>query len=117
VLLAAAGLLTGLYGCILVFSWALAPYPETFATLTLLCFHPLHFFLVPAGLGTARRGGERWRRRALVYLLIGIGVLALVLVLEAAGVIPQRLWHYGLAGLAFNSTLAFSLWSGLAHEE
>ncbi len=109
VLLVGAGTLGGFYGTVLVFSWAVSPYPETAATLTLLALHPLHWSLVLAGTGVWRRR-EGATRFAIRYLLVGVAVSALVALLSATGIIPQRIWHYGLATLVFSAGLVVSLW-------
>jgi len=48
------GLVGGLYGLLLAFTWAVSPYPETKWNWTLLLFHPAHLFLVPWGAGVVR---------------------------------------------------------------
>lgn len=108
-LLAGAGAIGGFYGIILVFSWCVSPYPETTATMTLLVLHPLHWFLVPAGVGVWR-GREHWHRRALGYLLVGVVVSGLVVVANLTGLIPQHIWHYGLGACCLSGGLTCSLW-------
>ena len=113
-LLMGAGALGGLYGTILVFSWAVSPYPETAATMTLLVLHPLHWLLIPVGIGVWR-GKERWHRLALWYVTIGAAISALIVVASLTGLVPQRIWHYGIGTLCLSAGLAATLWLKRTH--
>ncbi len=109
-----AGILGGFYGTILVFSWIVSPYPETAATMTLFVLHPLHWQLVPAGIGIWR-GKERWRRKTLRYVLVGAVISGLVVIGSLTGLIPQRIWHYGVGAGCLSLGLAATLWFRRAH--
>jgi putative effector of murein hydrolase LrgA (UPF0299 family) len=109
-----AGVIGGFYGTIMVFSWFVSPYPETAATLTLFVLHPLHWLLVPAGIGVWR-GKERWRYKALWYVAVGAVISALVVLCSLTGVVPQRIWHYGVGAGGLSLGLAASLWHTRAH--
>ncbi len=108
-LLLVTGLLAGLYGVLLAFTWIASPYPETGPNLSLLCFHPLHFLLAVAALRWNR--SPRWEQLARRYLQVGVVVAALVLLTNLAGVEPQRLWPYALACLALCIPL-LGFWCG-----
>ncbi len=108
-LLVGTGTIGGFYGMVLLFSWAVSPYPETAATMTLLILHPLHWFLVPAGIGVWR-GRERWRRGAFRYVLAGVALSVLVIVANLSGLVPQHIWHYGVGSCCLTSGIAVSLW-------
>lgn len=98
------GLLMGFYGVVLVFSWAVSPYPETKWNWTVACFHPLHLALIVLGIGVA--AGKRWALTWLQRYLIPFGVLCgLLAVASLTGLIPQRIWHYGLMGLFLSAPL------------
>ncbi len=100
----AMGLFGGFYGLVLVFSWAVSPYPETKWNWTLTCFHPIHLALLVLGVGVAL--GRTW---ALVwgyrYLVVWGGTSALLAAFSGGGVIEQRIWHYALTGLAVSVPL------------
>ncbi len=107
-MLLCCGLLGGLYGSVLVFSWAVSPYPETAATATLFLLHPLHWFLVPAGLGVMR-GRRPWGQRAEAYLRVGVVVAVAALGLQFVGLISQQIWLYAVGSLAISVPLVLSL--------
>lgn len=102
------GLAATFYGVLIVFTWAVSPYPETKWNWTLVAFHPLHVLLVVFGIGVMR-GRTSSATRLARYLLVGVAVSAAALLLNAVGVIPQRLWPYALATLATSSGLWLSL--------
>ena len=102
------GIGAGFYGSLLLFSWPCSPYPDTYATLTLLVLHPLHWFLVAGAIWIWRDStrGVRWLRGYLSFgVLWSLGVLAA----EFIGLIPQRVWPYALATLAASAALRFSV--------
>jgi hypothetical protein len=103
-----SGALGGLYGSVLAFSWAVSPYPETAATATLMLLHPLHWFLVPAGLGVMRGNGP-WQQRTAVYLRVGVVVAVTALGLNLGGLITQQIWLYAVGSLAVAGPLALTL--------
>lgn len=106
ILTALAGGCAGFYGTLLAFSWAVSPYPETGNNLSMLVFHPLHWVLVAAGIGVVRR--RHWALKlANGYLLVGVLVSPLITLASATGIVPQRIWHYGLA--CFVTSLALLL--------
>lgn len=107
-LAALAGLTGGFYGSLLVFSCVASPYPETFGTLALLCFHPAHFFLIPAGIGVAR-GSLPWTKWARYYVLAGAVISSVIVPFSWTGLIPQRIWHYALCCAVVSIGLFFSL--------
>jgi len=109
-LLLLVGLSGGLYGLLLVFTWVASPYPETRPNLTVLCFHPFHFLLTVAAVLWHR--SPRWPELTRRYLQVGIVISALLLVLNLAGLEPQRLWPYTLACLAVCGPLALCQWRG-----
>ncbi|GEM_PF-4137809 len=92
--------LSGLYGILLVFSWAVSPYPETKSNWTVVALHPLHLVLTVSALGLWLKARwpevvTRW------YLLFWIAVSLLLLLANVTGMVQQRVWHYSLAGIVF----------------
>lgn len=107
--LAFVSFLGAFYGLVLTFSWVVSPYPETKWNWTVLCFHPLHLFLTVTGIGMAAGavGMARWAKRYVWFW----GCCSLVALLgSASGLIGQRVWHYGLAGLAVTVPLILGWW-------
>lgn len=98
VLLAVVGVLGGLYGTLVAFTWIASPYPETGPNLTLLCFHPAHFLLAVAAVRWNR--ASCWAGFARCYLAAGLCISLLILATNLAGIEPQRLWPYSLACIA-----------------
>lgn len=98
------GLLLGFYGVVLVFSWAVSPYPETKWNWTVACIHPLHLVLVALGAGivAGRRWALYWLQRYLVCFCLLSAVLAAA---SVTGLLPQRIWHYGLMGVSLSAPL------------
>jgi hypothetical protein len=113
-LIVGTGVVGGIYGTVLVFSWAVSPYPETAATMTLLVLHPLHWLLIPAGIGVWR-GKERWRYKTTWYVLVGGVISALAVVGSLSGVVPQRIWLYGVGACCLSLGLAATLRLTRAH--
>jgi len=109
VLIVGSGLLGGFYGTVLIFSWIVSPYPETAATMTLFVLHPLHWLLIPAGIGIWR-GKARWHRKTLWYVAAGAVISALMVAASLSGVVPQRIWHYGIGACCLSVGLALTLW-------
>ena len=107
-LTAAAGLAGGFYGTILLFSWAVSPYPETKYNFSTIVFHPGHYLLLWWGVSLLK-GGNRWARPASGYLAVGALLSLIITVLSLTGAVPQRIWHYSLAALVTSVGLWWSL--------
>lgn len=100
------GLMGGLYGSLVVFTWSMSPYPETGSNWTLLVFHPALLALLPAGVQVSRARFSRWIK---VFLLVLVACSLLGTAGSTLGWIPQRIWHVGLATLILSGGLWVSL--------
>jgi hypothetical protein len=108
ILTSLAGVAAGSYGTLIAFSWAVSPYPETKSNLTMLVLHPLHWLLVATGVGIARR--KPWAVLLTArYLFAGIFIAVAVTLASASGLLPQRIWHYGLACAVVSLALMLSV--------
>lgn len=98
------------YETVLWFAWAVSPYPETKFNWALLVFHPLHLVGLVLGVGLMLRR-PRWLAMTKRWHLAGMVYFGSIAALSWFQVIPQRIWHYGLAGFAISLGLGFALWS------
>jgi hypothetical protein len=98
------------YETVLWFAWAVSPYPETKFNWSLLVFHPLHVVGMALGVGLMLRQ-PRWLGTTRRWHLAGLVYFGSIAALSWFQVIPQRIWHYGLAGVAISLGMGFALWS------